>query len=189
MKHKRQWIVMLISSINKGELISIKHLLKKNRLPIYMYCPMESYRYMSTRHVVTIKSRPLLFNYMFMHYDVREVPSIVFPVAFKGLCRPMLNKKKKEVTIDYSEVKRMKLTEKSMQVRFNLELSGKISIKEYVGSTVIVRDGTLSGLCGKVVHARSTGKLIVELHMFDRTIKCDMDAKHVEVVSSEFGCT
>lgn len=171
----KSWVVTLFSP---NMLKTIRRIIRDREYDIKLYCPL-SYHAIVRRGKLKIKRRPLLFNYMFMRYDLEAFD-------YKTICellpvRPLLIGNKTQ-TVPYSELQRIKLIARGMHREFGTKIKKhKFDAEDYIDKTVQVRDGTLSGVYGRVSDVKRNGVVQVDIFMFNRVLQCDMDVRNVEL--------
>jgi transcription antitermination factor NusG len=154
--------------------------IKREGFDIKPYCPMVRAS-ATSRGLVRIGKKPLLFNYMFWRYDLEEYPHELL-VAYLPFRMVRFGGKPRFITS--KELSRVKRMVKSQESKFDKMRDDVDFLRKFIGSNVLVRDGVFTGLMGKVIDARRQGQLIIELLVFNRPIGCEVSVEYVEFVRS-----
>lgn len=154
--------------------------IKRDQLDIKIYCPMIKTSE-SRNGIVKVISKPLLYGYTFWYYSVDNVPTTLLGerfhvrhLKFGGIPRFVTGR----------EISRIRKVVKQLDGNFDRMMDDVRYLQRMVGRKVTVRDGSFTGLFGRVVDARRRGFLIIEIMIFNRLISCELPVGCVEFVSS-----
>lgn len=174
----KKWVV---TNFTFRKLKVARKTIRDEDLDIKLYCPVISVVYKDIYRRLRTKKLPMLFHYTFAHYnpDVYDYKTLR---DYLPMCRPLM-RNKKLIVVPYKEIKRVKLIEKQQRELHQLHTENVVlRANDYLNQNVLVRDGTLSGIFGIVTDVTKTGKLMVEIFIFNRLLNCNMDVDDVEIV-------
>lgn len=167
----RQWVVVTFPPS------ALKEIKRRTRdIKVTIYCPMVTKRW-AVKGVVKEKRTPLLFNYMFLHFDPAKVKlssimevAAVYPVKYGG----------KVAIVKRNQIVTMKEREKEINTHIIRVRSDADYIRDLVGCDVVIRDGVFDGLDGVVVSVSGPGVVNVEIVIFNRELIYEVSVDRVE---------
>jgi transcription antitermination factor NusG len=169
----KKWWVVTYSSKQRELILDT---ISDEGFDMKIYCPMVKVS-SSRKGIVKIKDKALFYNYMFCLYDRDKITDRVI--------RELLPMRHLRIGgnprfISGKEIQKIKRLVKSLDGNFDKMRDDVRYLRKMIGRMIIVRDGALTGLIGKIVDARHKGKLVVELLVFSRPIKCEVAVEYVE---------